>query len=255
MAPRGAGGLRSCARRPPTCSPSCACTPRLRTRPWPRPPPRRRAHEPPGGRWRSDSAGRSSRPGGGRLGGARVQVGVPRGRHRWTPQLCRSHSGELDVGRSCLPTRPARSACSACGCSTRSLLMRVHIEQAVGAHFGRPTEAPPGRTRCIRCIGTTSARASSRSQGARAPPALASPPRGGNQRGPHGLVPGSSIGAPPGPRGFPSVLRSRVRYARVRAQSTSTSGAASFRTARTVPAPAARCVERLVPEAEDAMRL
>ncbi len=34
---------------------------------------------------------------------------------------------------------------------------------------GRPTEAPLGRTRCVRCIGTTSARASSRSEGARAP--------------------------------------------------------------------------------------
>jgi hypothetical protein len=33
----------------------------------------------------------------------------------------------------------------------------------------RPTEAPVGRTRRIRCIGTTSVRASSPSQGARAP--------------------------------------------------------------------------------------
>jgi hypothetical protein len=35
---------------------------------------------------------------------------------------------------------------------------------------GRPTEAPAGRTRRIRCIGTTSARASSPTEGTRAPP-------------------------------------------------------------------------------------
>jgi hypothetical protein len=40
---------------------------------------------------------------------------------------------------------------------------------SAGCRSGRPAEAPLGRTRCIRCIGTTSARASSRSEGARAP--------------------------------------------------------------------------------------
>ena len=45
-----------------------------------------------------------------------------------------------------------------------------HVDgRARRSREGRPTEAPLGRTRCVRCIGTTSARASSRSEGARAP--------------------------------------------------------------------------------------
>jgi hypothetical protein len=45
------------------------------------------------------------------------------------------------------------------------------LGSAADCRDGRPTEAPLGRTRCVRCIGRTSARVSSRSEGAQ-PPSL-----------------------------------------------------------------------------------
>jgi hypothetical protein len=59
---------------------------------------------------------------------------------------------------------------------------------AGGAFIGRrPTEAPLGGTRCGRCIGTTQARASSRSAGARAP----SLPQGGSRESDPDVAQGS----------------------------------------------------------------
>jgi hypothetical protein len=76
---------------------------------------------------------------------ARRRRGMTRRKHRRTPSYRR-------------PGRRAR----------RGSIRRLHRSRA-HARSGRSTEAPLGPTRCIRCMGTTSTRASSRSDGARAP--------------------------------------------------------------------------------------
>jgi hypothetical protein len=67
-----------------------------------------------------------------------------------------------------IPRSPAAAFENDVGATTATARSRRLHRCRAHTRSGRPTGAPPGRTRCVRCIGTTSARGSSRSEGARA---------------------------------------------------------------------------------------
>ena len=94
----------------------------------------------------------------------------PRRRHLRPPRPERTPKRPSASSNASATRHPTGSSRSKRSESLKVVSERVD-SQARNARSGRPTGAPLGRTRCVRCIGMRSARASSQSEGAR-PPSL-----------------------------------------------------------------------------------
>ncbi len=91
-----------------------------------------------------------------------------RGNRSGFPIRRRSARKSRLLGRAAFPRGGALRPLS-CAAFVR---MREPSRRVAGSRDGQATEAPLGRIRCIRCLGTISTRASSRSEGARASSAI-----------------------------------------------------------------------------------